>query len=509
MHMSNRTNANNNRGSYNSQWGSRPYRRGTYEQNYQQMPSNYEYGQSSYDNYDNSSYEQQQQSSKRYSVNRNKQQTNLIDNSCDSYKSYREPQQQFNRSETSSKVSNEQYNTQKSSTSQVSTKKLAAEPQPVNKTQLTNDQSSKKQSGHDRSKKISSSDVKTVPTSTSDVLLVNKSKNDSSNSQPVKTIQSVDTQPKSEISNSNSNTEENTTTNTPQEATTLETIQQPEPCENIDNIRQQVQTYIGERLERMKYRIELREQNILAEQTRTNIEQQQEMMARLDSSIKKIPPFIKRLRTLSEQQKDALRKDMQQLNLTRYVSEVANSITEAKLKMNDVYTAVLLCSLLHQRYQDFSMTLYENWLKVLQPQAIIESASAYQQESKPSLNLSKLRVDLRFFAELITVHVLPQSLSLNYLLSLLQALVNNDKDFSNITIITSFCKMCGEDFADIVSMKMKSYVNKLNDMDKDLEQQEQISIPTSNHYTNEKKQYIRQLFKDYYKNLCDHVIQEH
>ncbi|CAF0868258.1 unnamed protein product [Didymodactylos carnosus] len=510
MHMSNRPNANSNRGSYGTRWGSRSYRRGGYEENYHQGSADYGYSQS-YENYDNSNYEQQQQSSKRYSVNRNKQQSNLTDNSYDGHNSQRQQQQQSYRSEASTKVSNEQYNTQKSSNLQVPMKK------PSNgstKSQTTNDQLSKKQTGKEQSKKITStSEVKTVLESTSNALPVNEQLNESKteliNSQPVKTKQDNDTQPKLETSMSISNAEETPTTDIGETTTTLESIPQKEPSENIDNIRQQVQTYTSERVERMKYRKELREQNILAEQTRKNVEQQEEMMARLDSSIKKIPPFIKRLRTLTEQQKDALRKDMQQLNLTRYISEVANSITEAKLKMNDVYTAVLLCSLLHQRYPDFSMTLYENWLKVLQPQTIIESIStSYQQEPKPSLNLSKLRVDLRFFAELITVHVLPQTLSYNYLLSLLQALINNDKEFSNITIITSFCKMCGEDFADIVSLKMKGYVDKLNDIDKSQEQQQTL-IPTSDHYSNEKKHYIRQLFKDYYNHLCDHVKQEH
>lgn len=43
----------------------------------------------------------------------------------------------------------------------------------------------------------------------------------------------------------------------------------------------------------------------------------------------------------------------------------AVSITEAKLKMSDIPCAVHMCSLLHQRYPDFSMVLLENWNKVM------------------------------------------------------------------------------------------------------------------------------------------------
>lgn len=47
------------------------------------------------------------------------------------------------------------------------------------------------------------------------------------------------------------------------------------------------------------------------------------------------------------------------------MSEVAQAVVEAKLKMSDINTAVHICSLLHQRYHDFAPTLLENWQKVL------------------------------------------------------------------------------------------------------------------------------------------------
>ena len=211
-------------------------------------------------------------------------------------------------------------------------------------------------------------------------------------------------------------------------------------------------------------------------------------MTRLDSSIKRIPPFIKRLRTVTEQQRDALCRDMQQLNLTRYISEVATSLTEAKLKMSDVMTSVQICSLLHQRYPDFSLSLYENWLKVLQKETLND-------------NLSKVRVDLRLFAELITVHVLPINQSLNHLLSILTILVNNDKDFSNLTILISFCRLCGEDYADIFPNKIRKLILKLDE-----------NIPEiikSIFHTNELKQQIRQMLMDYFQKLSIYLIDDY
>lgn len=43
----------------------------------------------------------------------------------------------------------------------------------------------------------------------------------------------------------------------------------------------------------------------------------------------------------------------------------AAAITEAKLKMSDIPCAVLICSLMYQRYADFPIALMENWQKYL------------------------------------------------------------------------------------------------------------------------------------------------
>ena len=264
-------------------------------------------------------------------------------------------------------------------------------------------------------------------------------------------------------------------------------VEQP-PEENLDAIRQQISSYLSERQDRAKQRQELREQNLHAEQNRLNAEQQQAAMSRLESSIKRIPPFIKRLRTVTEQQRDVLCRDMQTLNLTRYISEVATSLTEAKLKMSDVWTSVQICSLLHQRYPDFAISLFENWLKVLQKETLNE-------------NLSKVRVDMRLYAELITVHVLPTNPAINHLLSILTALINNDKEFSNLTILISFCRLCGEDYAEIFSGKIRKLMVKL---DEPLPE-----IPPSRFYSNELKQQIRQMLLDYFQKLSVYLLEEH
>ena len=262
------------------------------------------------------------------------------------------------------------------------------------------------------------------------------------------------------------------------------------PEENLESIRQQVNSYIAERQDRWKQRQEIRAQNLHAEKNRLNTEQQEAAVMCLDSSIKRIPPFIKRLRGVTEQQRDALCRDIQALNFTRYISEVAAALTEAKLKMSDVWTSVQLCSLLHQRYPDFAACLYENWLKVLSKEALME-------------NSSKFRVDLRLYAELITVHVLPINQATQHLIGIFKMLMNDDKEFSNLAILISFTRLCGEDYAETFSQKIRKQMSKFD------ESQPFDEIGTSNFHPAELKQQMRQMFVEYFEKLSIFLVDEH
>jgi regulator of nonsense transcripts 2 len=63
-------------------------------------------------------------------------------------------------------------------------------------------------------------------------------------------------------------------------------------------------------------------------------------------------------------------------------------------------------------------------------------------------NVSKLRVDLRFYAELINIGIFSNKEGLPLLGSVLTNLTSTDKEeHNNINIIISFCKHCGEDYA--------------------------------------------------------------
>lgn len=70
-------------------------------------------------------------------------------------------------------------------------------------------------------------------------------------------------------------------------------------------------------------------------------------------------------RNFTAPQLEGLIKDMSTLNLSKYNSEVASAIVEAKLKLNDVSAAVTLCSEMHITYAEFSKLLLDLWVKTL------------------------------------------------------------------------------------------------------------------------------------------------
>ncbi|XP_053213698.1 regulator of nonsense transcripts 2-like [Panonychus citri] len=209
----------------------------------------------------------------------------------------------------------------------------------------------------------------------------------------------------------------------------------------------------------------------------------------LDCGVKKNCSFVKKLRNMTEGQKESLIKDMLSLNLSKYISEVAGALVEAKLKMSDIPMAIKICSLLHQRYPDFSSQLLDSWNKSL--------------PKKPSdlanLNLSKMRIDIRFFAELITSGIFTLKEGLPILGNLLTLLVTSDKDnHNNINIILTFCRHCGDDYAGLTPRKMRLLSDKYD-----------LPLIKSDFLPCDRQRGLRNLLKDYYKTLAVHIVRDH
>lgn len=245
-----------------------------------------------------------------------------------------------------------------------------------------------------------------------------------------------------------------------------------------------VKDYQQECQERYDTRRKLRERNQEAAENRPD----ESFFSRLDSSLKKNTAFVKKLKNLTESQKESLTKDFNGLNLNKYIGEAAAAITEAKLKMSDIACGVHICCLFFQRYSDFSISLMENWQKYL-----------LSKKDEKITNPSKYRVDLRFFAELLSVGLFNLGKGLNVLAGQLSFLTLGDKEeHNNLTILTSFCKHCGDDYAGLLPRKIRLLAEKHG-----------VVIPRSTLLPPERQKGCRNLLGEYYQSLCKHLLMDH
>ncbi|XP_076862979.1 regulator of nonsense transcripts 2 isoform X2 [Brachyhypopomus gauderio] len=236
--------------------------------------------------------------------------------------------------------------------------------------------------------------------------------------------------------------------------------------------------------ERHQIRKELRGKNQHAHEGRP----EEAFFSRLDSSLKKNTAFVKKLRTLTEQQRDSLSHDFASLNLSKYIGEAVSSLVEAKLKISDVGCAVHLCSLFHQRYAEFAPLLLATWKRHFE---------ARKEEKAP--NVSKLRTDLRFIAELTIVGLFTDKEGLSLIYEQLKNIIGADREtHTHVSVVISFCKHCGDDIAGLVPRRVKSAAEKFS-----------LAFPPSEIISTEKQQPFQNLLREYFTSLTKHLKKDH
>uniref|UniRef100_A0A8C5ZQG5 UPF2 regulator of nonsense mediated mRNA decay n=1 Tax=Marmota marmota marmota TaxID=9994 RepID=A0A8C5ZQG5_MARMA len=259
--------------------------------------------------------------------------------------------------------------------------------------------------------------------------------------------------------------------------------QQEEEAAQLKEKEESLQLH-QEAWERHQLRKELRSKNQNAPDNRP----EENFFSRLDSSLKKNTAFVKKLKTITEQQRDSLSHDFNGLNLSKYIAEAVASIVEAKLKISDVNCAVHLCSLFHQRYADFAPSLLQVWKKHFE---------ARKEEKTP--NITKLRTDLRFIAELTIVGIFTDKEGLSLIYEQLKNIINADREsHTHVSVVISFCRHCGDDIAGLVPRRVKSAAEKFS-----------LSFPPSEIISPEKQQPFQNLLKEYFTSLTKHLKRDH
>nr|XP_043631747.1 regulator of nonsense transcripts UPF2 [Erigeron canadensis] len=158
----------------------------------------------------------------------------------------------------------------------------------------------------------------------------------------------------------------------------------------------------------------------------------------LDSSIKRNTAVIKKLKQINEEQRESLMDELKGVNLSKFVSEAVAAICDAKLKSSDIQAAVQVCSLLHQRYKDFSQTLVQGLMKTFFPGKSPEDVDADK-----NLKALKKRSALKLLLELFFDGVIEEAgifVTIIKDLASLEHLKDRDAAHTNLSLLASFAR---------------------------------------------------------------------
>jgi len=240
--------------------------------------------------------------------------------------------------------------------------------------------------------------------------------------------------------------------------------------------------------ERVNARKAMREKNIAALDHRP----EESFFKGLDSSMKKNTSFVKKLKNISEQQRESLIQEFNGLNLTKFIQEAVNSIVEAKVKVADVGCVAHLCSLFHQRYVEFTPLL-----KTLMEKSF---DNINCKDDEKAGNVPKLRSSLRLFAELVLDGIFSNiDESVQILQNIISSLIHSDKT-SHIyaPVVLTFVRHCGGDVIGIISRKQRMWKEKFN-----MEFVQYNVIPQNY------KRIFKDLLKEYYDSMAVHLTKDH
>lgn len=303
-------------------------------------------------------------------------------------------------------------------------------------------------------------------------------------------------------------------------------------------------------IEESKGKFEFRRQLRLSNQ-QDNIRYPDEAtLAKLDSSIKKNSAFVKKLKVFTESQKELILAELDKLNLTKFISEIASSIIEAKLKLNDIPAVIEICSKLNKSYKDFSKNLLEQYSKYFptinkrkqndqnatgqhgspsssSSSVFIQSTSSntpisssaggggpHHQTSilvsnkgvlirsdttQISVNSSKIRVDLRLFAEFVICGVFPLKDGFPVLMNLLCYIMVYDRvNQQNLNAILTFCRGCGDELLGLVPKDIQISADRFN-----------MKLPSSDLLPLKRQELLRMYVNDYYLLILKHLNNLH
>lgn len=282
----------------------------------------------------------------------------------------------------------------------------------------------------------------------------------------------------------------------------------------MDNELELVEKYIDETRQGYEQRSQLRQLNL-----QENIKYSNDSyLEALDSSIKRNSAFVKRLRSISDVQKCQILDEIDKLNLTKFISEVATSLVETKIKLCDIPTVIEICTKLNRLYKDFHVHLLAEYVKYLPtlkrardsgptsklsskfnqsatrsgPNDVLpRSSSQLKDLSAVQQTVAKLRVDVRLFGELILCGILPLKTAFQHLYFNLQYLTQTQvHQHQYAGVVLTFCKGCGDEMLGLVPENIRQLASKYDKV-----------VPSSDYIMKSRQELICTIVVDYHRNL--------
>ncbi len=202
---------------------------------------------------------------------------------------------------------------------------------------------------------------------------------------------------------------------------------------------------------------------------------------KLKSDLKKCTAFCKKIKSapnFDEQTIKSLLKDVDTLNLTRYLEEIANAFMECKIKVVDVNGVVKVCIALHERYKEFMEDiLLPRILAIFKKSALQDTDAKYR------------RIYLRILTEMLIYGVLPET---KPVMKIVVDAAGAPKDASvetytvtDANMLVSFAKAAGHELIGIMPKTIVEEVEFLIEQEKMTEKRESSSTGESNAGSNE------------------------
>ncbi|KAF7635745.1 hypothetical protein Mgra_00004837 [Meloidogyne graminicola] len=214
----------------------------------------------------------------------------------------------------------------------------------------------------------------------------------------------------------------------------------------------------------------------------------EQQLRSLDSTLKKVTTFTKKLKTIGASTIPQLLLDLEKLNLSKYLDEIAINICEAKIKISDLDAMVEFSVKVSALYKEFPMHL----LAVFKKQMPSKKGDKVE-------NPSKLRVDLRFFTELLLNGIFGRE-GLQFLGSVLAFLVNTDKvEHLNTSVLMPFCKTHFFPITGILPFSIKKSLDQVEEKD----QQHANLISTL--FTSDQRNILSKTLDDYWQSLVENT----